>query len=49
MSRKDGKSFLRKSKEKNKYFIVQAEDFEYDENKEAAKNCPVNIITVKKL
>jgi len=49
MSQKDGKSYLRKSKEKGKYFILEAEDWEYDENAEAQKNCPVNIITVKKL
>lgn len=49
MSKKDGKSYLRKSKEKGKYFILEAEDWEYDENAEAQKNCPVNIITVKKL
>ena len=48
MSKTDGKSYLRKSEMKGKYFILELPDWEYDKNKLAADNCPVNIITVNK-
>jgi ferredoxin len=49
MSKADGKCYLKKAKQKGEYFIVNAPDFALDENVQAAKNCPVRIITVKKL
>ncbi len=47
MSNKDGKSYLRKSDKKGKYYTLKTSILEYDTNKEAADNCPVNIISVK--
>lgn len=49
MSRKDGKSILINSKEKNGFFTLKTVDNNYIENKKAADECPVNIIKVKKL
>lgn len=49
MSKTDGKSYLRKAIQKGKYHIINVEDYEEEENVIAAKNCPVNIIWVKKL
>ena len=49
MSKADGKCYLLKAKMKGEYYIINAPDFAFDENVQAAKNCPVNIITVKKL
>ncbi len=49
MSKKDGKSYLRKADKKGDYYVIDVEDFEYDDNIQAAKNCPVNIIWVKQL
>ena len=47
MSRKDGKSFLKKAIQKGNYYILEVEEWEVEENKLAAKNCPVNIIKVQ--
>jgi len=44
----DGKSLLIDSTAKKGIYMVVVPDFEYDENKEAAEACPVNIITVEK-
>ncbi len=49
MSKKDGKSYLRKSKRKGDYYILKVSDLEYEENLLAAENCPVKIIDVKKI
>ncbi len=48
MSRKDGKSYLRHSRQKGEFYIAEAEDWEYEQNLEAQQNCPVKIITVVK-
>ncbi len=47
MSKNDGKSYLKKSIQKGDYYIKEVPDWELDENKLAARNCPVNIITVQ--
>ena len=49
MSKVDGKCYLLKAKQKGDFYIINAPDFSLDENVKAAKNCPVNIITVKQL
>ena len=49
MSKKDGKSFLRKSEKKGDFHILEVPDFAYEENLLAAKNCPVNIIWLKEV
>jgi ferredoxin len=49
ISKADGKSHLKKAKHKGRYYNLNAPDFALEENLEAAKNCPVNIISVKKL
>ena len=49
MSKTDGKSYLRKAVQKGKYYIINVDDYEEEENIIAAQNCPVNIIWVKKL
>jgi len=49
MSRKDGKSTLIGGQEKKGIFQVLAHDDEYDENMQAAKNCPVRIIQIVRL
>lgn len=48
ISGNDGKAYLKKSTVKGKYYILEVEDWKYDENKLAADNCPVNIINVKR-
>ena len=48
MSKKDGKSFLKKALKKGKYYIKELPDWEYEKNKLAADNCPVHIIDVRK-
>lgn len=48
MSKNDGKSYLKKAVVKGNYLIKELPDWEYEENVQAAKNCPVNIITVQK-
>ena len=50
MSRKDGKSTLVSGKEKKGgHYDYIGNDVEYEENKIAAKNCPVKIIKVEKI
>ena len=49
MSRKDGKCTLIGGKEKKGFYTARAGDEEYEQNKEAAKVCPVKIIQVKQL
>lgn len=49
MSKTDGKSYLRKGIQKGNYYIKEVPDWEYDKNVRAAKNCPVNIIDVRKM
>ena len=46
MSKKDGKSYLKKATQKGKYYIREIPEWEVEENKLAAKNCPVHIIEV---
>lgn len=48
MSKNDGKSFLKKSRQKGKYHILELPDWEYDSQMEASRNCPVNIIQVNR-
>lgn len=49
MSRKDGKSVLIGSTCVNDIWSIVVGDDEYNENKKAANNCPVNIIQILKL
>ena len=46
MSKKDGKSYLKKAVRKGKYYIREIPEWEVEENKLAARNCPVRIIEV---
>jgi ferredoxin len=47
ISKNDGKAFLRKSTQKGQYFILEVDDWKYEENKLAADNCPVRIIKIQ--
>lgn len=47
MSKKDGKSVLLGSKEKKGFWITRIHESNVEENKKAAKACPVNIIQVR--
>ncbi len=48
MSKKDGKSVLLHSKEKKGFFTLKTPDeTAYEPSDQAAKACPVNIISVK--
>jgi len=47
MSKKDGKVTLISSEDKRGFFTARVENDEFDEAKNAAKVCPVNIIQVK--
>jgi len=47
MSRKDGKSILIGGKENKGIYSVIINDFEEEEMREAAKNCPSRIIRVE--
>ncbi len=49
VSKKDGKSTLIGSTEKKGWHSVIVDDDELDENKKAARNCPVDIIKIEKL
>lgn len=49
ISKTDGKTYLRKGKKKGQFYILNVTDEEEEENQRAAKNCPVNIIKVKRL
>lgn len=46
ISRKDGKCTLVGGVEKRGFYSVVVDDMELEDNLLAAKNCPVNIITV---
>lgn len=46
VSRKDGKCTLIGAIEKKGFYTIVVNDHELDDNLLAAKNCPVNIITV---
>jgi ferredoxin len=48
MSGNDGKSYLKKSIIKGKYYILELQDWEYEAQAEASRNCPVNIIQVNR-
>lgn len=48
ISRKDGKSILIGAKNKNNIYTLVVGDDELQANLKASKNCPVNIIRVKK-
>ena len=48
MSRKDGKCTLVGGKNNKGIYIAIVNDDEYEQALQAAKNCPVNIIKVKK-
>ncbi len=47
MSNDDGKSNLANAKKKRDFYTIRIEDHAYDENKEAAAACPVNIIKLQ--
>ena len=47
MSKKDGKSTLLNSKQKNNIFQVVVDPDKKKDNKLAAENCPVNIIRIQ--
>lgn len=49
ISRKDGKCNLIGAKEKNGFFILLTGNDEYEDNFNAAKHCPVNIIKVEQV
>lgn len=49
MSDDDGKSDLLEAKQKRDFYITIASDDEWDDNVEAAENCPVNIIRVERI
>jgi len=49
MNKKDGKSVLLGANNKKGFYTVEVHDMEYEENKAAAKACPVRIIHVKEL
>ena len=50
MSKKDGKSVLLHSEEKKGFFTLKSKDYELLEPSEnAAKACPVKIISVKNI
>jgi len=49
ISKSDGKSYLRKSRQRGDYFLKVLPSLEYDANRQAAENCPVKIIRVKAL
>ncbi len=46
MDLSDGKAKLRRSEEKNGLYIAEISEPEVEDNLEAARNCPVNIIKV---
>ena len=48
MSRKDGKCTLVGGKNNKGIYITVVNDDEYEQALQAAKNCPVNIIKVKR-
>ena len=48
VSRKDGKCTLINGVEKKGFFMAIVGDDEYDDNINAAKHCPVNIIKIEK-
>jgi ferredoxin len=48
MSKKDGKTVLLRSVDKNGFFTrKEPSNLAFDENEKAAKSCPVKIISVK--
>lgn len=46
MSKEDGKSNLKGSEKKKEVFVLQISEVEVEKNKEAAEDCPMNIIKV---
>lgn len=49
ISRKDGKCTLVGGIEKKGYYSVIIDEHELEANQRAAKNCPVNIIQIRKI
>ncbi len=49
MSRRDGKSYLRKSLKRGDFFIKNFPEPEFEKLDRAARNCPARIIRLKKL
>ena len=49
MDMSDGKCTMIDSKEKKGIYMLVTTDDEYEENKEAAELCPVNIIKVERI
>ncbi len=47
ISKKDGKSYLRKSVKKGEYYLLELPDWERERQAKAAELCPVRIIRVK--
>jgi len=48
MNENDGKSDLIDSKNNKGIFMVEVQDWEYEQNQQAANSCPVNCIKVEK-
>ncbi|MEQ8705366.1 MAG: ferredoxin [Phaeodactylibacter sp.] len=49
ISKTDGKSYLRKSRQRGQYYLKEVNWLEYDANARAADNCPVKIIRLKEV
>ncbi len=48
ISGKDGKSYLKKSRQKGEYYTLSLPDWEYEKQVRAAELCPVRIIRVER-
>lgn len=48
INEEDGKAELLNSKKCGKFFVLETSDDEFEDNKRASEDCPVNIIEVKK-
>mgnify|MGYP000385444600 CR=1 FL=1 len=49
MSKTDGKSYLRKSRQRGQYYLKEVLWPEQEANARAAANCPVKIIRLKEI
>ncbi|HLP94392.1 MAG TPA: ferredoxin [Saprospiraceae bacterium] len=49
VSRRDGKCTLVNGVDKRGFYRVMVDDHEYEDNLQAARNCPVKIIQVQKI
>ena len=46
MDENDGLSTLKGSEEKGRYFVKEIDELDYEDNKRACDNCPVNVICI---